>query len=179
MPLLTSKIPNLDVKIVCGRSRVLRNKLEIGELDIAIVAGETGYNDVLLLWSERLIWSCSTHLNLKQLEQLPVAIYQDNCIVSDLCISELKKQNIVYRQVFSSSILENIATAVHSGFAISLLPESTLDICKAQEISSSILKSNLVLNMNMINSETIEEPILTKIAECLRLASSSQRLRSI
>ncbi|EAS45650.1 hypothetical protein P3TCK_04716 [Photobacterium profundum 3TCK] len=176
MPVLTREIPNLEARIVCDRSRNLREKLEAGELDIAIVAGEADYTDDLLLWSERLIWSASTHINLKELKEVPVAIYDDNCIVSDLCISGLKKANISYRQVFSSSILENVATAVHSGFAISLLPESMFDACKIQEVSSSILKSNLVLNMNMINSPMIDEPILTKIAECLRLASTSQRL---
>ena len=174
MPVLTREIPNLEAIIICDRSRKLREKLNAGELDIAIVAGEADYTDDLLLWSERLIWSASIHINLKELKEIPVAIYDDNCIISDLCINGLKKADILYRQVFNSSILDNIATAVHAGFAISLLPESMFDACRVQEVSSSILKSNLVLNINMINSSMIEEPILTKIAECLRLASITQ-----
>jgi len=179
MPVLTREIPNLEAKIVCDRSRNLRGKLEAGELDIAIVAGEADFTDERLLWSERLIWSASTYVNLNELKEVPVAIYDDNCIVSDLCISRLQKANITYREVFRSSILENIATAVHSGFAISLLPESMFDVSKVQEVSSSILKSNLVLNMHMINSPMIDEPILSKIAECMRLASSSQQLGNV
>ncbi|WP_229380939.1 LysR family transcriptional regulator [Shewanella psychropiezotolerans] len=178
MPVLTREIPNLEAKIICDRSRTLRKKLKAGELDIAIVAGEPDYTDDQLLWSERLIWSASAQINVEELKEIPVAIYDDNCIISDLCISGLKKSTISYRQVFSSSILENVATAVHSGFAMSLLPESMFDSCKIQEVSSSILKSNSVLNMNMINSPMIDEPILTKIAECLRLASNTQRLGS-
>ncbi|WP_019612804.1 LysR family transcriptional regulator [Psychromonas ossibalaenae] len=176
MPVLTREIPNLEAKIVCDRSRNLRERLQAGELDIAIVAGEADYTDELLLWSERLIWSVSPRINLKEQKEVPVAIYDDNCIVSDLCISELKKSNISYRQVFSSSILENVATAVNSGFAISLLPESIFDVCKTQEVPSNILKSNLLLNMHMIHSPMIDEAVLTKIAECLRLASTTQRL---
>lgn len=175
MPVLTREIPNLEAKIVCNRSRNLRKMVEIGEIDIAIVAGEVDYTDDLLLWSERLIWSASRNMQLSDLEELPVAIYEDNCVVSDLCISELKQANIAYQQVFSSPILENISTAVHSGFAISLLPESAIDNSKTQEVPTTILKSNLVLNMYMINSAIIEQPILTKVVECMRLASIEQR----
>jgi len=176
MPILSREIPNLEARIVCDRSRNLRNMLKVGELDIAIVAGEADYPDGLLLWSERLIWSVSTHINLDDLKEVPVAIYDDNCIVSDLCLSGLKNSNLSYRQVLSSPILENVATAVYSGFAIALLPESMVDAGKIQEVPTGILKSNSILNMNMIYSPMIDEPVIAKIAECLRLASSSHRL---
>ncbi|MGF1731589.1 LysR family transcriptional regulator [Photobacterium kasasachensis] len=176
MPVLSREIPNLEAQIVCDRSRNLRKMLGTGELDIAIVSGEAEYPDGLLLWSERLIWSASSSVNLEGMTELPVAIYDDNCIVSDMCIRGLNNAGIPYKQVFISPILANIVTAVHSGFAVSLLPESMFDADKVQEIPSGILTSNLVLNIQMIHSPMIEEPILTKVAECLRRASRAQKL---
>jgi DNA-binding transcriptional LysR family regulator len=171
MPVLTQELPNLEAKIVCDRSRNLRKKLDAGELDIAIVAGESEYPDEILLWSERLIWSAPACARLEENEEMPVAIHEDNCIVRDLCLAGLNKANIPYKQVFGSPVLENVATAVYAGFAISLLPESLLIPDKSRMLPANILNSNLVLKMNMIYSPTVDEQILKRISECLRIAS--------
>lgn len=175
MPVLTQELPNLEAKIICDRSRNLRKKLDAGELDIAIVAGESEYPDEMLLWSERLIWSAPACARLEEKEEMPVAIHEDNCIVRDLCLAGLKKANIPYKQVFGSPVLENVATAVHAGFAISLLPESLLIPDKSRMLSANILNSNLVLKMNMIYSSSVDKQVLKRISECLLIASGIQK----
>jgi DNA-binding transcriptional LysR family regulator len=175
MPVLTQELPNLEAKIICDRSRNLRKKLDAGELDIAIVAGESEYPDEMLLWSERLIWSAPACARLEEKEEMPVAIHEDNCIVRDLCLAGLKKANIPFKQVFGSPVLENVATAVHAGFAISLLPESLLISDKSRMLPANILNSNLVLKMNMIYSSSVDKQILKRISECLLIASSIQK----
>jgi DNA-binding transcriptional LysR family regulator len=175
MPVLTRELPNLEAKIVCDRSRNLRKKLDAGELDIAIVAGESNSPDEILLWSERLIWSAPICARLEEKDEMPVAIHEDNCIVRDLCLAGLKKANIPYKQVFGSPALENVATAVHAGFAISLLPESLLIPNKTRMLPTHILNSNLVLKMNMIYSSSVDEQVLKRISECLLMASGIQK----
>lgn len=175
MPVLTQELPNLEAKIICDRSRNLRKKLDAGELDIAIVAGESEYPDEMLLWSERLIWSAPACARLEEKEEMPVAIHEDNCIVRDLCLAGLKKANIPYKQVFGSPVLENVATAVHAGFAISLLPESLLIPDKSRMLPANILNSNLVLKMNMIYSSSVDKQVLKRISECLLIASGIQK----
>lgn len=175
MPVLTQELPNLEAKIVCDRSRNLRKQLDAGALDIAIVAGEGEYPNEMLLWSERLIWSAPACARLEENEEMPVAIHEDNCIVRDLCLAGLNKANIPYKQVFGSPVLENVATAVHAGFAISLLPESLLIPDKSRMLPANILNSNLVLKMNMIYSPTVDEQVLKRISECLLIASGIQK----
>lgn len=175
MPVLTQELPNLEAKIVCDRSRNLRKKLNARELDIAIVAGESEYPDEMLLWSERLIWSAPACARLEEKEEMPIAIHEDNCMVRDLCLAGLKKANIPYKQVFSSPVLENVATAVHAGFAISLLPESLLIPDKSRMLPANILNSNLVLKMNMIYSSSVDKQVLKRISECLLLASNKHK----
>lgn len=175
MPLLTQELPNLDASIHCDRSRNLRNQLIAGDLDIAIVAGEAQSSNELLLWSERLIWSAPTHIKLEQHPVLPVAVHQDNCIVRDLCLESLTQAAIEYRQVFTSPVLDNVANAVHSGFAVSLLPESLIDENRSRKLSEDILPSNLTLNMNMIHTNTIDNILLSRISQCMRQASIAQQ----
>lgn len=171
LPLLTRELPNLDATIHCDRSRNLRKQLVNGELDIAIVASEIEQNDELLLWSERLIWSAPTHVQLEQQAVLPIAVHQDNCIIRDLCLEGLNSAQLAYRQVFTSPVLENVATAVHSGFAISLLPESLIDENRSRMLSANIMRSDLILNMNMIYAKTVDSLLLSRISQCMRDAS--------
>lgn len=175
MPVLTRELPNLEAKIVCDRSRNLRQKVADGELDIAIVAGESDSANELLLWSERLIWAAPACIRLEDLPELPVAMFEDNCIVRDLCLDDLNKANIDYRKVFSSPVLDNVATAVQSGFAVSLLPESLWIETKTRVLSKDLLTSNHLLRINMINGPSVDEQTLERISDCMRLASNLQQ----
>ncbi|WP_036827355.1 LysR family transcriptional regulator, partial [Photobacterium sanctipauli] len=170
MPILSEEIPNLEATITCDRSRELRRKVMSGELDIAIVSGEADYQDKLTLWSERLLWVGANQLNYELLSSLPVAIYQDNCILSDLYHQGIEQANFEQHTVLTSSILENIATAVHTGFAIGLLPESIIDPNRVKPLPSSIIESNQTLNINMIHSPHLDDQTVEKIAHCLKLA---------
>lgn len=175
MPVLAAELPNLEARIICDRSRNLRKLIAAGKLDIAIVAGEPEHSEETLLWSERLIWVAPSGARLEQQSPLPIAMYEDNCIVRDLCLEQLKEAGLPYRVVFGSPVLDNVATAVEEGFAVSLLPESLLRSNKTRTLPANILHSNLVMRMNMISSPGIDEPILSRISECLQLASANQQ----
>ena len=179
MPVLANELPNLDAKIVCARSRNLRQQIAEGKLDVAIVADEASPSDEALLWSERLVWSAPVCANLEQQTVLPVAVYEDNCIVRDLLLDALRKASIPYRIVFSSPILENIATAVEEGFAISLLPESLLSTHSVRQLPSGVLGSDQLLKINMIHCPEIEASTLTRVSDCFRQASDNQQQQSI
>lgn len=175
MPILAAELPNLEARIICDRSRNLRKLISAGELDIAIVAGESEHSDETLLWSERLLWVAPGSARLEEQSPLPIAMYEDSCIVRDLCLTQLKASGQPYRIVFGSPVLDNVATAVEEGFAISLLPESLLPGHKTRTLPANILHSNLVMSMNMISSPGIDAPILRRVSECFQQASASQQ----
>jgi DNA-binding transcriptional LysR family regulator len=175
MPLLTEELPNLDANIHCDRSRNLRKQLTAGELDIAIVTGEGDRSNELLLWSERLVWSAPLHGQLEQQKILPIAMLTDNCIVRDLCLDGLIHSKTPYREVFSSHVLENVATAVHSGFAISLLPESLINENRSKAINLGNLPNDLTFTIHMIHSKALDSFLLERISHCMRQASIQQQ----
>ena len=172
MPILLCELPQLEARIVCERSRNLRQLVDRGELDMAIVAGEEDSRDELPLWSERLIWCAPRGIALEEREPLPLALYEDNCIVRDLCLGELKRAGIPYLKVFGSPVLENLAAAVHAGLAVSLLPESLVQARQMRPMPGHLLRSTAALRMNMICSPIVDQQLAERLADCLRQAGA-------
>jgi len=170
MPVLAEELPNLDARIVCDRSRNLRKLVNSGDLDIAIVAAEPGSNEELMLWSERLIWSAPALYQPELQSPVPVAMFEDNCIVRDHCLEDLTQSGLAYRKVFSSPVLENIATAVEQGMAIALLPESLISH-KTRQIPDHLIESNRIMRINMISGANIDELTRERVLKCFLLAS--------
>ncbi|EGU56222.1 hypothetical protein VINI7043_16393 [Vibrio nigripulchritudo ATCC 27043] len=179
MPLLRNEIPGLDAKIICERSRQLRAMVDSADVDIAIVAAEERYSDDVVLWSERLIWAKPITLQIAEGESIPVAIYDDDCIVSDICFRDLKQSKTSFRQVLRSPILENIATSVRSGFAVALLPESLFKANEMEALPPTLLKSNQNLNICMITNESLDDAVMKKIESCLRLTGKTMSSYSL
>lgn len=174
MPVLMQELPQLDARIICERSRHLRHLVERGELDVAIVSGEPQFENEELLWSERLIWSAPIAIQLEQREKLPLALLEDNCIVRDLCLADLKQANVAYQPVFASPVMENIAAAVHAGLAVSLLPESSLRTIRSRPLHTDLLRSNHLLHVNLIWSPLVDQPTLARISGFIRLAAAQR-----
>ncbi|WP_271274534.1 LysR substrate-binding domain-containing protein [Aliamphritea hakodatensis] len=172
LPVLAAEMPNLDARIVCDRSRNLRQMLAAGQLDIAIVAGEEEYRDEQLIWTERLQWCGSYGQQRTDATPLPFALLEENCIVRDLALQQLQAGQIPYERVFSSTVLENIAAAVAAGFAVSLLPESSARAGNIKPLEDPRLDNNQLLKMNMICSQAIDPRISQRLTERLREAAS-------
>ncbi|MBB1486254.1 LysR family transcriptional regulator [Oceanospirillum sediminis] len=170
MPALHDTLPGLETRIICDRSRNLRQRLTAGELDLAIVAAESDSSTERVVWTEQLIWSAPCAIRLEDQTPLPVALYEDNCIVRDLCLEELKRTGHRYKVVFGSPVMENLATAVEQGFAISLLPESLIRNNRTRMIANTMLSSHQVLKMCLINAEGIDETTVEHLVRCFRQA---------
>ncbi|MCK9260325.1 MAG: LysR family transcriptional regulator [Azoarcus sp.] len=177
MPILMQDLPQLEARICCDRSRNLRQLVGRGELDLAIVAGEDDVHDELMLWSENLIWCAPKGISLEDREMLPVALYEDNCIVRDRCAADLKRTGIPYIKVFGSPVLENIAAAIRAGLAVSLLPESLVQPALMRALPATFIRSTATLNMNMICSPVADQATFERLAECLRRAGSKLKHR--
>lgn len=168
LPSLKNKLPNLQAKIVCDRSRRLRNKIISGNLDIAIVAGEMGVVNEEFLWSEKLLWVSSPNFQYDTSQEIPVAVLEDDCIVRNLALDGLKSSRLNYKQVFTSPVLDNIADAVFNSMAISLLPESMLTKTNSKVLPNSMIKSKDLLMMNLIRSSSVDDNIFRIVCEHMK-----------
>lgn len=169
LPVLKEKLPNLQPRIMCGRSRNIRKEIQAGRLDIGIVAGEPGLLDEEYIGSERLVWAASHDYEFNEDEALPVAVFDENCIVRDLTFDGLKQSKINHNIVFSSTVMDNVADAVYNGIGVSLLPESLAPESKTMELPHNILGCKAPLTINLIRSSTTDESITNIVSKYVKV----------
>ncbi len=70
------------------------------------------------------------------MEALPVALLESDCALRDLAAADLRQSGLDYHRVLTSNDLSNLYSAVESGLAMALLPESSVTSSKVQPSSS-------------------------------------------
>ncbi len=131
LPVLRIEYPKIEPRITLEPSRVLRNKVKTGELDVAIVAREPASDEGVLLWREELAWFQPERISAQQAltdidqkEPLQVAILSTDCVLRDAAFSSLAAAGQKYQTVLEASSVEALKDAVDSGFCAALLPVS-------------------------------------------------------
>jgi DNA-binding transcriptional LysR family regulator len=157
LPCLKSIFPNVDFNILCSRSRTLRKKIKNDQLDIAIVVDEMISNDEDLLWSEKMYWVHGKEFDIGNYDLLPVAIFNDDCIVRDLTIKSLEINKMPYKEVISSSTLGNIVSFVKSNQAVSLITGHYINTDELSILPTSFIPLDITLNINLIFSEQFDK----------------------
>lgn len=172
LPTLMRSFPTLEPRIVCDRSRTLRSMVQRGELDIAVVAAEEESSDEVLLWSEKLSWVGPTNIDLSQYDSLPIAVFTGDCIIRDELLKDLEHLERETVIVVESPVMENLAEAVNSGMAISLLPESLIEKihCSPLSVGDSIPERHL--KINVIYTKSFEESILNQLIKAMKESAS-------
>jgi len=177
IPQIKRSFPELNIKVSCTRSRQLREMIRRGDLDMAIVTAEAELNEETL-WTERLIWAGTTDLIQKlhssshqECAPLPIAFFEGNCVLNELCLKDLNASDRDYITVMTSPELGNLVAAVTSGFAVALLPESSLSGHDTRDIQSVTgLPQNRVLSMNLIHTARLDHHFLEPLRQSIHSA---------
>lgn len=171
IPRIRDAFPELEPRITCGRSRELRKLVSSGEIDVAIVTGEPEFASEKSLWSEVLCWYASASLPIHTMKTLPVALLESDCALRDLAAADLRQSGLDYQRVLTSNDLSNLYSAVESGLAMALLPESSVMSSKIQPIKLDKLPEQRLLTMNIIDSGTLSSSFLGPLQQCFLLAA--------
>lgn len=133
-------------RITCGRSRRLRELVGTGELQ---------YNPEEGLWSEALHWYGPAGFQAPGDEPLPVALLESDCALRDLAVSDLKCSGLETDPVLTSSDMANLHSAVESGLALALLPESSVTSSRVRPVQLNELPGQRLLSMNVVTANTL------------------------
>ncbi|MEO9525418.1 LysR family transcriptional regulator [Marinobacter alexandrii] len=167
LPRMRDSFPELVPRITCGRSRKLRELVNTGDLDIAIVTDEAQFPNEKNLWSERLCWYAPTGMPLEQQGSLPVALLESDCALRDLAQLDLKQSGLAHHLVITSPDMANLYAAVESGLAVSLLPESSVSSEKVRPLRMDSLPDRRLLTMNLIEAGTLGKTFLEPLENCI------------
>lgn len=177
LPILKSELPFLDAKIVCDSSRNLRQKVSNEDVDIAIATGEANESDATPLWIEPLMWAAPHGFDIEAQDEVPLASFEQNCIMKDIAIASMKNTNLTFKITFESPVIENLVSATEAGLGISLLPaslikENRLQVIDALPLTQKVLFTNIIHSANLSNQLINTLSNAFKKAEKKRTAST-------
>lgn len=173
MPILKSELPFLDAKIICDTSRHLRKRVITGEIDIAIVTGENDKSNATPLWIEPLIWAAAHGFNINAVDEVPLASFEQDCIMKDIATMSIKNANLTFKTTFESSVLENLVAATEAGLGISLLPMSLINERRLQAIETLPLTQK-VLYTDIIHSPNLPFQLINTLSKAFKKAEKKR-----
>jgi DNA-binding transcriptional LysR family regulator len=119
--------PGLRLNVRSGLSVLLRDLLERGELDIALLKREAGAPGGIAAWPENLHWVTSrAHKIDLNTDPVPLVVGDQGCLYRNRMIHALETAGRPWRIAFWSPNLSGIHAALSAGLGLSLLPEGAI-----------------------------------------------------
>ena len=118
--------PGVELTVTCEPSSDLIERIEVSDLDLAIITTTESSRPAETFRQERLLWVTSARHPTHNEAPLPLAIGRPACAWRRISIEGLEKIGRPYRILYSSGNAGAISAAVLAGLAISVLPESGL-----------------------------------------------------
>jgi DNA-binding transcriptional LysR family regulator len=119
---LAKELPTYRVQFRIGRSARLRDAIESGALDVAIVFDGLTTN-MRRRNSLPLCWLAATDWRPSGTDPIPLVLFEDHCSLRRAAVETLDHAGIRYRVAAESPDLAGIHSAVRSGLGITLLPD--------------------------------------------------------
>lgn len=117
----------VQVDVVVGRSVDMLDRLDEGELDLALVtAGNEGLDSVRgeIVHSEPLAWACLDGGVAQERTPLPLALANQGCAWRALALAALDRSGVSYRVAYTSENCAGQEAALMADLAVAPLPLS-------------------------------------------------------
>jgi DNA-binding transcriptional LysR family regulator len=121
----TRSHPQARLETISGMSLDLRQRLDAGDIDIALIKREPDSGPAWATWPERLVWVKGAELD-SSTGVLPLALFPQGCLYRQRAIRLLDVVQRPWRVAFGSHSLTGIQAAVASGLGVSVLPMSAV-----------------------------------------------------
>ncbi|MCP1477028.1 DNA-binding transcriptional LysR family regulator [Pseudomonas sp. EB276 TE3739] len=121
----TRSHPQARLETISGMSLDLRQRLDAGDIDIALIKREPDSGPAWATWPERLVWVKSPGFDTSK-GVLPLALFPQGCLYRQRAIRLLDVAQRPWRVAFGSHSLTGIQAAVASGLGVSVLPVSAV-----------------------------------------------------
>jgi DNA-binding transcriptional LysR family regulator len=118
--------PSVELTVICEPSEDLLDRIDLNEIDLAIVTDCSPKRASETFRRERLLWVTSNRHPTHMEERLPLALGRPACSWRRAAIERLEAIGRPYRVLYSSSNAGAVAAAVLAGLAVSVLAESGL-----------------------------------------------------
>ncbi len=118
--------PRVELTVVCEPTPGLVEHIKRGNLDLALVTHNDTRGQSEVVRREPLLWVTSANHATHEQETLPMAFGRPNCIWRRAAVDCLESVGRPHHIAFTSPNASAVASAVLSGLAVSVFPESGL-----------------------------------------------------
>lgn len=132
IPLLTPALahfadlhPKVTITVRSEPTPSIDDAFEAGEIDLAVLAIDSGAVAGELLYQDPTDWVVSKSHHLEDRDPVPVAVFDEDCWWRDAALKSLQARGTPYHIAFSSRSLAGIQAAVQSGLAVGMMGRST------------------------------------------------------
>ncbi|WP_256661226.1 LysR substrate-binding domain-containing protein [Pseudomonas sp. DTU12.3] len=113
----TRNHPHARLETISGMSLDLRQRLDAGDIDIALIKREPDSGPAWATWPERLVWVKGADFDSSS-GVLPLALFPQGCLYRQRAIRLLDVAQRPWRVAFGRHSLTGIQAAVASGFGV-------------------------------------------------------------
>ena len=114
--------PLVEVLVLCEGSRALAKRIEVRDLDLAVVTDCADISGIEIVREEPMVWVASQRFALDLAVPLPLALGNSTCDWRAMALSALLRAGLATRLVVTSNNYAALAPVVKAGLAITILP---------------------------------------------------------
>lgn len=118
--------PDVELTVLCEPTIELVDRIDRGELDLAIITHKAANRPSEVIRRERLLWVSSNRHSTHLEEPLPLALSRGTCSWRRVSVPRLEEIGRPYRILYTSGNSSALSAAVLAGLAVSVFPESAL-----------------------------------------------------
>lgn len=118
--------PLVQVEVICENSERLKESIQSGDIDLAIVTTLPGNMEGQILRREATVWATSRSYFAHEQTPLPLVLFQQGCIYRSWALKALDKQGTEYRVAYSSPSITGIQSILGAGLGVTVLARSIL-----------------------------------------------------
>jgi DNA-binding transcriptional LysR family regulator len=118
--------PRAEVTVVCEPTPMLVERIEAGDLDLAIITHVDRRGPSEIVRVEQLLWTTSARHDVHKASPVPLALGRPACDWRQSATEALERSGRSFRVLFVSWNSTAVGAAVLAGLAVSVLPESAV-----------------------------------------------------
>lgn len=115
-----------EVTVVCEPSPMLVDRIQDGDLDLAIVTHVERLGPAQVVRIEQLLWVTSMRHTVHEETPVPLALGRPTCAWRQAATAQLEVIGKAFRILYASWNSSAVSAAVQAGLAVSILPESAV-----------------------------------------------------
>ncbi|HRK25625.1 MAG TPA: LysR substrate-binding domain-containing protein [Beijerinckiaceae bacterium] len=169
--------PKVEVTVVCEATPMLVERMQAGDLDLAIITLSFVRDLAEAIRHERLLWVTSAHHSVHEQVPVPLALGRPNCAWRMVATERLEAAGKPFRVLYASWNSAAVGAAVMSGLAVGVLPESAvrsgMRVLGPSDGFPPLPEVKIALLRSKLTSSAIIDALATQIVQSLDNLSGS------